>query len=291
MTLDEYFKELKIELMAALPAEACPVIRQREREAFPDGASVIIAAIPFCPEKTALSALHGDTGNKPPNEGRLAAFATVPDYHRCAKQVLEGAAGILKERYGDIYNVSYVDNSPFDERRLAAMAGLGVIGRHGMLITEKYSSFVILCELVCSLDRNKIEDEGICYTDGGEVLYCEGCSLCAAKCPGGCIGSGRNTCVSFLNQKKGNLTEDEMQLIKSSGWLWGCDECAVVCPHTVKSAAAGTLVTPVEFFKKDILTSSDRSVFECMSEDDYKKYAFSWRKRDVMLRNCDIFKE
>ena len=50
---------------------------------------------------------------------------------------------------------------------------------------------------------------------------CIGCNRCINACPGGAIGEdfsfNENLCVSYLTQKKGELSDNEMQIIKKSG--------------------------------------------------------------------------
>jgi len=78
-----------------------------------------------------------------PAENRnISAYAVPRDYHLFYKELFDDILPRLREKYPEYRFFGFADDSPIDERQAAAMAGLGILGDNGMLITEKYSSYI-----------------------------------------------------------------------------------------------------------------------------------------------------
>lgn len=148
----------------------------------------------------------------------ISRYAAVPDYHEICEDRLMKIITALKSAYPENEFVRFVDNSPIPEVKTAVLAGLGVRGENGLLINEKYGSFVFIGEIVTDLEIP-------CEPTSGK---CENCGKCKAACP---VGLEKSRCLSALTQKKGALTEAEENVVKENGSLWGCDICQEVCPH------------------------------------------------------------
>lgn len=71
---------------------------------------------------------------------------------------------------------------------LAIDAGLGELGRHGLLITPEYGSSVRLCKVLT--DMPLVPDKPISF---GVKEFCDNCLLCARHCPAQAIGMGDQT--------------------------------------------------------------------------------------------------
>ncbi|MCK5736945.1 MAG: 4Fe-4S binding protein [Spirochaetaceae bacterium] len=67
----------------------------------------------------------------------------------------------------------------------AAAAGLGEIGRHGLLVTKKYGSRVRLSAVTTSLPLPA--DMPTHVVSGGLSSFCDSCGKCIAACPSGAI--------------------------------------------------------------------------------------------------------
>lgn len=268
MTLARYFTSEGIPLFASLPFESVPVRMPRLLTAVREPQSVVFAAIPYA------------TAHAPAN---LARFARVRDYHVFAQSLGDGAVSLLKKHWPDVSAAAFADHSPFDEVTGAALAGLGILGDHGLLITDAYSSFVFLFSLVTSLPPEALDREDI-PRGAGDIRTCEHCGACRTACPGACIGGGRTTCVSAVTQKKAALTEEETDLLRRARTVWGCDVCQNVCPHS-KNAR----FTDVPYFKDHVLGSLSSDTVRAMTEEEYRAYAFGWRPREVLLRNLTVY--
>lgn len=275
MLLRDYFQAAGIDLFACLPADAIPVIHPHLLRALPQVRSVLFAAIPYH--------VSGETSN-------LAMFARGRDYHAYAHDLGEGAIGILRANHPGADAAAFADHSPYNEVLGAAMAGLGVLGDNSLLITEAYSSFIFIFELLTTLSPAEMESEGIPCGDG-VIQQCEHCGCCAAACPGGCIGEDRTACLSAIGQKKGDLNPEEIRLLRLGEYAWGCDKCQAVCPHTARAIAAGTIDTAIPYFKEHRLLTLTPDMVEKMDEAAYAVYAFGWRRKEVMLRNLHLLED
>ena len=129
MTLAEYFREQYIFLFSSLDAKSVPVVRPRLLAPVSDARSVVFAAIPYFVKEEASN---------------LAMFARARDYHAYSAALGAGAASVLHERHPGCAVSGFADHSPYSEVQGAAMAGIGVMGENGLLITKPYSSFVFL---------------------------------------------------------------------------------------------------------------------------------------------------
>lgn len=85
------------------------------------------------------------------------------------------------------YNALPCGNNTALSIPIAVDAGLGELGRNGMLITPKYGPRVRLAKVVTDLPL--VPDAPISF---GVTEFCENCGKCADNCPGGAILKGQN---------------------------------------------------------------------------------------------------
>ncbi len=261
----ECLAEYGIDLMGAVPMSKLNIIRpyKLKNAGFGEGEamSVIVFAIPYY------------TARQPRN---ISAYAVSRDYHLFAKQLFDRVLPMLREKFPQYRFAGFADNSPICEVYAAALAGLGIIGDNMLLITEKYSSYIFLGEIITDCPTEQKDT----YT----VQYCEHCGLCRAACPMAEIGE----CLSALTQKKGELTEKEQQYIKKYGSAWGCDICSEVCPHTKKAIEQGSVYSAIEFFYGDTIPHLSSSDIISMTDEQFSDRAYSWRGRNIILRNLKL---
>ena len=211
-------------------------------------------------------------------EKNLSAYAVSRDYHLFFKELFDAILPEFRREYPKYSFSGFADDSPIDERMSAAVGGLGVIGKNRLLITEKYSSYVFLGEIITDMPLETVKEE---------IRQCEGCGRCERVCPMSECG----ICLSALTQKKGSLSDEEKQLIKKYGSVWGCDRCQEVCPHTQRAIADKTIFTHFAFFKENSLPHLTLSDIDKMSDEEFDLRAYSWRKRDTIRRNLLIFED
>ena len=194
----------------------------------------------------------------------LSRYAAVADYHTIVGNILSNARKKLKEKYPNNEFEYFCDNSPIPEVRAAAEAGLGAKGDNGLLITPDYGSFVFLGEIVTDLD---IE----CKNTYSECVHC---GKCKNTCP---VALEKSNCLSNLSQKK-KLDDNELQILRKNGILWGCDICADACP--MNQNAKSTYIT--EFI--------DSYRDEYIIGEDTQDRPYTWRGEDVIKRNYENIK-
>ncbi|MFZ5631685.1 MAG: reductive dehalogenase [Bacillota bacterium] len=114
---------------------------------------------------------------------------------------------------------------------LAIDAGLGQIGRNGLLITPEYGPCVRLCKVLTNMPL--LVDRPV---DFGITDFCRQCLLCARECPPRSISFGRQ---SFATVCENNNPGVKTWYVEAESCLrfWqengaACANCIAVCPFT-----------------------------------------------------------
>ena len=262
-----FLQKKNIDLVGALPLSACRMIRPYllERAKIQTG-TVFMLAIPYytpaCEDEKRC----------------ISAYAVSRDYHLFFEELYEELLPYLAEKFPGNRFAAFADHSPISELHAAARAGLGVIGKNGLLLTEKYGSYVFLGEVITDMEIP-------CEVQ--TVKLCEDCGACANACPS--IVSEKSVCLSALSQKKGSLSEEEKNILLSTNTVWGCDRCQECCPYNLRAKKVGSIYSPIPFFHKDTLPSPTTDAITKMSDADFLTRAYSWRGRETILRNLQLF--
>ncbi len=266
-TILTILKDFGIDLSAPIALKDCTVLRpyKLERAGFSDKDELfaVIIAVPYLTRQ---------------QKRNISAYAVSRDYHLYFKKLFGEVLPKLRQAFPHNRFAGFADDSPIDERDAAARAGLGVIGDNGMLITERYSSYVFLGEIVTDLTLEY---------DAKEIVRCQGCGVCKQSCPMGDLSE----CLSSLTQKKGELTPKECAAIKKYGSAWGCDRCQEVCPHTLRAIKNGTIYTDIDFFKQNNVPLVSAEGIEKMTDEEFAERAYSWRGKKTILRNLNILED
>ena len=113
------------------------ILECRAKERLPaDAKSIFVALFPYAMEEAAYQG------------GNLSRYAAVGDYHEIVPQYLKRAVSALEQAFPEEAFVPFTDNFPNSGVRAAALAGLGRIGQNGLLIHERYGSWVFIGEIV-----------------------------------------------------------------------------------------------------------------------------------------------
>ncbi len=243
--------------------DTLPLLDCRAKSRLPENPkSIIVALFPYRLE---------DYG-----ERNISKYAVVPDYHKVCTEKLERVCEGLKKLYPDNNFACFADNSPIRETVAANLAGLGTIGKNGLLISETYGSYVFIAEIVTDLELSpSLPCEDVCLE----------CDLCVKNCPSGAIKNGRieqQICLSYITQKKGTLTEDEQKLVKKGGMVWGCDICSDVCPMN-----KNTHSTNLKEFQTDTVFKVDYPE----NNREIQDRAFGFRGAEVIRRNLTLLNQ
>ena len=209
--------------------------------------------------------------SKPKN---LSAYAASLDYHLFIKEFSDRLIGFLKDLYPDNNFIGYGDHSPIDERHAALIGGLGIIGDSGLFINREYGTYVFIADIVCDLSPDELGAVNL------PISGCSHCGRCRAACPTGILRGEGYDCLSAITQKKGELSEEEIRLMREYDTVWGCDVCQSVCPHNTVPK-----ITPIEFFHRDRIELLTSEILDSLSKTEFKSRAFGWRGRAVVIRN------
>jgi epoxyqueuosine reductase len=160
----------------------------------------------------------------------IAAYAHGKDYHITI-------GNILKELAIKIDGQPFVDSMPIAERELAAMAGLGFIGKNTMLINPKFGSAFFIGGIL--LNKKDLEFNVL----GQPAPYnapCAKCRRCIDACPNNALTEDgfldARKCASYLTiEHRGEFSEEQKEWAKHS--IFGCDICQRVCPYNARHLA------------------------------------------------------
>lgn len=165
----------------------------------------------------------------PAGRGFVSRFAWCADYHPEVLRRVDDLAARIADRWG-ARTRTYVDTGPVLEKAWAAAAGLGFIGRNGLLITPRYGSFVFLGTIL--VDRDVDGPPPPRVPDG-----CGDCTACREACPAdalrrpGCVDLSR--CLAHWTVTARELPPADLPL---AGHLYGCDRCQDACPCNRRAA-------------------------------------------------------
>lgn len=168
-----------------------------------------------------------------PGYGRIARYAWGEDYHGVLMARLERLADRIRALSPDAATRCYVDTGPVMEKAWAQQAGLGWIGKHSNLVSARYGSWLLLGEILTTLDLDPDEPG----TD-----LCGSCTLCIRACPTGAITEPHlvdaRRCISYLTIE---LREPEAEIPaelapKLGNRIFGCDDCLDACPYNVNAS-------------------------------------------------------
>ncbi len=114
---------------------------------------------------------------------------------------------------------------------LAIQAGLGELGRMGLLITPEYGPAVRLAKVLTDMPLNT--DHPITF---GVERFCLDCHLCADHCPSGSIGKGEPTFETSCDHNNPGIKKWTIEAEKCLRF-WqqngaSCGTCIAVCPFT-----------------------------------------------------------
>ena len=201
------------------------------------------------------------------------------DYHYVLQDKLDRLAKGIEELTADFEYKGMVDTGALVDTAVARRAGIGFIGKNGLVISKEFGSYMFLGELITNLDIEP--DQPVDYD-------CGDCNRCLTACPTSClIGDGTmnaKRCLSFQTQDKGIMDLEFRKKIKTV--IYGCDICQICCPYN--KGLDNPLATEID----PELAHPELLPFLELSNGQFKEkfghIAGSWRGKNILQRNAII---
>ncbi len=160
----------------------------------------------------------------------VSKYAYGNDYHKIIKNKLKLLFEYINSEIGNCSGRYFTDSAPVLERVWAVKAGLGWIGKNGLLLNKKLGSFFFIGELI--IDMELLPDKPF------EKEYCGSCTQCINACPTKAFVApyvlDARKCISYLTIELKESIPDQIspQLMRR---IYGCDICQDVCPWNRKA--------------------------------------------------------
>ena len=200
-----------------------PEKRADPRQILPECRSIISVGVNYLTEH------HVDERT---GYGRIARYAWGKDYHKVIGDRLKQLDHRIHRMAPEAKTRCYVDTGPIMEKAWAEQAGLGWIGKHSNLVSDEYGSWLLLGEILTTLDLEP---------DKPATDLCGSCTLCIQACPTKAIVEpyivDATRCISYLTIE---LREDQTAIPEElqsrlGNKIFGCDDCLDVCPFNLRA--------------------------------------------------------
>jgi len=159
-----------------------------------------------------------------PTAPRISKYAYGKDYHFVIKSKLKELLAFIHDEIGEVNGRAFVDSAPVLDKAWAVKSGLGWMGKHSNVLTQKVGSFYFIAELIVDIDLEY---------DTPVTDHCGSCTACIDACPTQAITEpyvvDGSKCISYFTiELKGELPSEYAG--KFDDWMFGCDVCQDVCP-------------------------------------------------------------
>lgn len=242
--------------------------RINPRDSMENAESIIVCAFPYFVEDVV--------------DSNLSKYCYGMDYHIVVKEKLQQIADYIDSETEEFQYMIFADNGPLVDRYLANISGVGYYGINNNIITDEYGSFVFIGYII----------NNYCFEpDKKSEKSCAKCGKCISSCPGKAILGNfeidPKKCLSYITQKKEDLSEDEKIALKNNKKIFGCDICQDVCPHNISISK-----TNIKEFKEELIYNLKEEEINNISNKEfrrrYREKAFSWRGKKIIQRNIEI---
>ena len=187
--------------------------------------SVVMLGINYGPDSDPLETL----GQR--DRGTISVYARNRDYHEIIKGRLKELAGLLSRRTGAEVKV-FVDTAPVMEKPLAEAAGIGWQGKHTVLVSREFGSWLFLGAIFTSAELP---------ADAPHEESCGSCRRCLDICPTNAFPApfqlDARRCLAYLNiEHRGPIPLEFRSAMGNR--IYGCDDCLAVCPWNKFASAS-----------------------------------------------------
>jgi len=195
----------------------------------------------------------------PPHaQALIARYAWSRDYHRVLLKPLRALAETIRTMGSAALPPPYIclDSGPVLERAYAARAGIGWIGKNGMVLREDLGSWFFLGVIVTAVEL---------APDQPVPNRCGACTRCIGACPTGAIVApgvvDARRCISYHTIENRGAIPDDIQK-RMGERIFGCDICQEVCPWNRRTPET----TERDFLPRPGLANSDLEDWLSMDE-------------------------
>ncbi len=159
----------------------------------------------------------------------IARYARGRDYHNGVRKKLRQLATFVRSLGEGVRARPLIDDAPILERAWAARAGLGFVGKNGLLIVPGRGSLLLLGEVVTDLEL---------APDSPMPERCGECTRCIEACPTRAIVSpfvvDARRCVSYLTIELRSGIDEGLRAGVGQH-VFGCDDCQTACPFNAST--------------------------------------------------------
>lgn len=159
--------------------------------------------------------------------GYVARYALGRDYHKVIRKRLAQLALKISAATEPwpAQSRAFTDSAPVLEKPLGAMAGLGWVGKHTLLLDAQAGSWFFLGEIYTNallpIDAEPVADQ------------CGNCRACMTVCPTNAIVApgqlDARRCIAYLTiEHKGSIPVELRSAMGNR--IFGCDDCQLYCP-------------------------------------------------------------
>jgi epoxyqueuosine reductase len=221
---------------------------------WPDARSVIMLGVNYGPDEDPMPLLEQKT------KGNISVYARNRDYHDIIKGKLKELAGLVSRRAGAEVKV-FVDTAPVMEKPLAEAAGIGWQGKHTVLVSREFGSWLFLGAIFTSAELPTSEPH---------KQSCGTCRKCLDICPTDAFPASfqldARKCLAYLNiELKSQIPRAYRAPMGNR--IYGCDDCLAVCPWNKFAKTTNE----AKLAAREDLKAPDLSELAVLSDADFRK--------------------
>ncbi len=219
-----------------------------------------------------MNYLPGDTNQiailKDPTKAYVSRYTLGRDYHKLIRKRLSVLAKQIDDALPDDYpykgqNRAFVDSAPVMERPLAEKAGLGLAGKHTLIINSEAGSWFFLGEIFTFVP--------LPIDIPNQPNQCGECTACLKVCPTDAFTRpyelDARRCISYLTiENKGAIPVEFREPMGNR--VFGCDDCQAICPWNKYAKPT----TEPDFLPRHGLADSDLVTLFNWTEAEYLNY-------------------
>ena len=242
---------------------------------WPEARSVLMLGVNYGPDTDPMAALADRS------IGNISVYARNRDYHELIKGRLKELAGLLARRTGAEVKV-FVDTAPLMEKPLAEAAGIGWQGKHTVLVSKQFGSWLFLGAILTSADLPP---------DAPHAESCGSCTRCLDICPTNAFPApfqlDARKCLAYLNIEHQGPIPREFRVAMGNR-IYGCDDCLAVCPwnkfasstREIRLQARDDLISPA---LADLVTLDDAGFRKLFAASPVKRLGHARFLRNVLI--------